>query len=259
MFQRAIRRIDLDQTINAAIDRMRELADAELMKELKPKRVMFAHVARMAQAFASPVRVEIIDLLVQAPRSVEGLAGAMEQSRANASQHLQALRGAGLVTTRRDGKNIIYGLSDDVVLVVYEFLSLAADRLLAEAALSRQALYVAADPLAPVSVDELPNLLDRESALLLDVRPALEYQHDHIPRALSFPVQDLPKKVSRLPRGRPIIAYCRGPHCTYAYEAVETIRAAGRQARRLAGGYLGWRVCQLTRTAAQSICSTPTV
>lgn len=215
--------------------------------ENSPKRLMFAHVARLAQAFASPVRVEIVDLLVQAPRSVDALAEVMGQSCANVSQHLQALRGAGLVVSRRQGKHVVYALSDDIILLVYQYLSEAADRLVAEALATRRTYYAERDPLPPVTVPELSSVLRDDRALLVDVRPAVEYRFDHIGSAVSMPVYDMAKRISDLPVDRLVVAYCRGPHCTYAYEAVGMLRKSGREARRLAGGYLGWKAYQLDK------------
>ena len=206
---------------------------------------MFNHVARLAQALASPVRVEIVDLLVQCPRSVDTLASELEQSLANASQHLQVMKAAGLVLARRDGNRADYSLADDIVLALYAELSLAVDRLSDHAKATRAAHYSGADREPAVSVDELPAWLEREQAILVDVRPEAEYCHAHLPGAVNCPIADL--RSGLLPAfGQPaMLTYCRGPHCTYSFEAVGRLREYGIKARRLDGGFLGWRLSQL--------------
>lgn len=217
----------------------------------KPKRIMFGHVTRLAHALASPVRVEIVDLLVQAPRSADDLAGLTEQSRANISQHLQVLRAAGVIVSRRAGRNVISDVVEDVVPALYQTMSWATDLLVPEATLARQRHYLSLDPEVPVELADLAHVL-AEGSILVDVRPEEEYRHAHIADAISLPVYGLAERLPTLPGGMPIVAYCRGPHCTYAYEAVDLLRRSGRQARRLKGGYLGWRVAERARSSPTS-------
>lgn len=202
---------------------------------------MFSHVARLAHALASPVRVEIVDLLVQAPRSADDLASLTEQSRANISQHLQVLRAAGVIVSRRAGRNVISDVDEEVIPVLYQTMSWATDLLVPEATLTRQRHYLPLDPESPVALEDLARVLE-DGSILVDVRPEEEYRHAHIAGAISMPVYGLAECLPALPGGKPIVAYCRGPQCTYAYEAVDLLRRSGREARRLKGGYLGWRV-----------------
>lgn len=218
----------------------------------KPKRIMFGHVARLAHAFSSPVRVEIVDLLVQAPRSADDLARLTEQSRANISQHLQVLRAAGAIVSRREGRNVISDVVENVIPALYQTMSWATDLLVPEATLTRQRHYMSLDPEPPVAIEDLARVLE-EGSILIDVRPEEEYRHAHIGGAISLPVYDLADRLPTLPEETPYLAYCRGPQCTYAYEAVDLLRRRGRRARRLKGGYLGWRVATGAGTAPESV------
>ncbi len=220
----------------------------------KAKREMFAHVAALGRAFANPVRVEIVDLLVQAPRNVEALATLTGQSHANMSQHLQHLRAAGVVRATRDGKAQIYALADDVLSLVYLYLSAAADRVLAAAQRTRAERYAPLDPEPPVPLAQLPQRLRDGAALLVDVRPAAEFAHLHIPGAVSAPVDELAARLATLPRDRDLITYCRGPHCTYAYEALDVMRGEGLRAHRLEGGFLAWRTCEIEKRRRTLAC-----
>lgn len=221
---------------------------------IKAKRLMFAHVADLAKAFAHPVRVEIIDLLCQAPRNVEALATLTGQSHANVSQHLQQLRAAGVARATRDGKAQVYALADDMLAPIYLHLSAAADQVLAEAHRTRAERYAPLDPEPPVPLAELADRLADGATLLIDVRPAAEYDYRHIPGAISAPVGDLADRLGALPRDREVITYCRGPHCTYAYEAVGMLREDGLRAKRLEGGFLAWRACQIERRQPAMVC-----
>jgi rhodanese-related sulfurtransferase len=221
---------------------------------MKPKRRMFAHVAVLAKVFASPVRVEIVDLLAQAPRNVEALAALTGQSIANVSQHLQLMRAAGVATSVKFGKTVIYALADDMLASLYLTLSVATDRLVAEARRTRQEHYAVRDPEPALPLSALPAALSAPGALLLDVRPAEEYAAGHIPGAVSLPVATLEAGLVAVPPADQFIAYCRGPHCTYAYDAVARLREAGRSARRLEGGFLTWRACQFARRLHEIEC-----
>lgn len=220
----------------------------------KPKREMFAHVAVLARAFANPVRVELVDLLAQAPRNVEALAALTGQSHANVSQHLQSLRSAGVVRATREGKAQVYALADEILAPVYLYLSAAADRVLAEALRTRATRYAPLDPEPPLPLAHLQARLQDGATLLVDVRPAAEYAHLHIPSAVSAPVDELSSRLADLPRDGELIAYCRGPHCTYAYEAVGAMRAGGLRARRLEGGFLAWRSCEIDKRVRAAAC-----
>ena len=201
----------------------------------------------MGKAFASPVRLELLDLLAQASRSVEELAGASGQSTANTSQHLKALRAAGMVTRTREGTRVRYAIAGDDAL--RPWLALRDASLVQLAEVERAARdYLGADVEA-IDRDELRERLARGDVLVLDVRPAEEYAAGHIDGARSIPLDELEERLAELPADREIVAYCRGPFCAYAHEAVRRLRRAGMQARRLEDGWPEWRLATETRAA----------
>ncbi|HEV8680182.1 MAG TPA: metalloregulator ArsR/SmtB family transcription factor [Stellaceae bacterium] len=202
---------------------------------------MFGYLAEAAGVLASPSRIELIDLLAQGERSVEELSDASRLSVANASQHLQQLRQAGVVSRRRRGRQILYDLADERVLDLMAILRGMAEANDAAAQRTVDRWYHARDPMAPVTRDELAERLQRRSMRLIDVRPEIEYRAAHIPGAISVPVMALPERLAALPKRPEIVAYCRGPYCVMAYKAVEILRPAGFRARRLDGGFLEWR------------------
>ena len=194
----------------------------------------------MGRGFASPVRLELLDLLAQGPRTVDGLARASGQSTANTSQHLQALHGAGLVTRRREGNKIRYALAGSDILALWLALRDAAATNLAE--VERAAREYLGDGVDAVGREELLGKLRRGEALLIDVRPADEYAAGHIQEARSVPITELEQRLDELSADREIIAYCRGPFCAYAHQAVRTLIHAGRRARRLQEGWPEWAI-----------------
>jgi rhodanese-related sulfurtransferase len=206
----------------------------------RPKEALFEAIAVMGKAFASPRRLELIDLLAQGPRSVDELASASGQSNANASQHLQALHAAGLVTRRRDGLRVRYALAGDDVLALWLSLREASAARLAE--VQRAARDYLGDEVEAIGRDELMARLARGDVVLVDVRPAEEFEAGHIDGAQSIPIAELRQRLEDLPSDREIVAYCRGPFCAYAHEAVRTLRAEGRAARRLEDGWPEWRL-----------------
>jgi len=202
---------------------------------------MFSYLAETAGVLASASRIELVDLLTQGERSVEELSEASHLSVANASQHLQLLRRAGVVSRRRKGRRILYALTDERVLDLMATLRrmaetnhVAAERVIKHAYLER-------DALAPVTREELIERLHRRSVTLIDVRPEIEYRAAHIPGAISVPVVTLPERFGGLRKRPQIVAYCRGPYCVMAYKAVEILRPNGYRARRLDGGFMEWR------------------
>jgi rhodanese-related sulfurtransferase len=205
------------------------------------RREMFGYLAETAGVLASPSRIELIDLLAQGERSVEGLAEASRLSVANTSQHLQQLRRAGIVGRRRQGRQILYDLGDERVLDLMAILRGMAEANHAAAQRTVDQWYHARDKLAPVTRDELTGRLRRGAVRLIDVRPEIEYRAAHIPGALSVPITALPERLDALPKRPEIVAYCRGPYCVMAYKAVEILRPAGYRARRLEGGFMEWR------------------
>ena len=212
------------------------------MSSRHSKDALFEAIAVMGKAFASPRRLELIDLLAQGPRSVEELARASGQSTANASQHLQALHASGVVTRERDGTRINYALAGDDVLELWIGLRDASATRLAE--VERAAHNYLGDDVEAISRDELLKRLRRNEVVLVDVRPAEEFGAGHIGGALSIPLDELDERLAELPADREIVAYCRGEFCAYASEAVRALRAAGRPARRLDGGWPEWRLAE---------------
>jgi rhodanese-related sulfurtransferase/DNA-binding HxlR family transcriptional regulator len=204
------------------------------------KDALFEAIALMGKGFASPVRLELLDLLAQAPRTVHELARASGQSNANASQHLQALQAAGLVSRRREGTSVRYALAGEDVLALWLALRNASAARLAE--VERAAREYLGEEVEAIGREELLARLSRGDAVLLDVRPAEEYAAGHIEGARSIPIDELERRLAELPEDREVIAYCRGPFCAYAHEAVRTLGRAGRRARRLEEGWPEWQL-----------------
>jgi rhodanese-related sulfurtransferase len=208
--------------------------------ERHAKDALFDAIATMGKAFASPVRLELVDLLAQAPRTVEELARASDQSVANASQHLQALHAAGMVTRTREGTRVRYALASDEVLRLWLALREASALRLAE--VERAAREYLGGDVEAIGRDELVKRIARGDVVLVDVRPPEEYAAGHIEGARSVPLDELERRLAELPSDREIVAYCRGPFCAYAHEAVRRLRAEGRSARRLKDGWPEWRL-----------------
>ena len=204
------------------------------------KQRLYPQFARVGQALASEKRLELLDLLAQAPRHVEALAEETEMSLANVSQHLQNLRRARLVETDRDGTKILYRLADEGVLRLWLALRSVAESRLAEVAqITREYAVEGADE-RELPREELERLVERGEIYLIDVRPAIEYAHGHLPGAVSLPVDELPARLEELPTDRRIAAYCRGAYCLFADEAVSLLRRHGFDAHRLEGGWPEW-------------------
>jgi rhodanese-related sulfurtransferase/DNA-binding transcriptional ArsR family regulator len=211
------------------------------MADRHAKDALFDAFAEMAKALASGRRAEIVDVLAQGERSVEELASEISQSVANTSHHLRALARAGLVTTRRDGNRIFYALASERVAELWSALrDAAADHVagldrLATAYLGKR------DGVEVVDRGELAARLRRGEVIVLDVRPGSEYQAGHIPGARSVPVAELRRHLRVLPKDAEVVAYCRGPYCIYADEAVRVLQKRGFQARRLEDGFPEWK------------------
>src|ERR671919_1192844 len=212
------------------------------MDTVSPKDALFDAIALMGKAFASPRRLELIDLLAQGSRSVDELAGASGQSNANTSQHLQALHAAGLVVRRRDGLRVRYALAGDDVLTLWLSLRAVSATRLAE--VQRAAHEYLGDEVETIGREELVARMARGDVVLVDVRPAEEFEAGHIEGARSIPIEELKRRLDELPGDREVVAYCRGPFCAYAHEAVRTLRAEGRSARRLEEGWPEWRLAK---------------
>jgi rhodanese-related sulfurtransferase len=196
------------------------------------KNAAYAHLAEVGKALSSPARLEILELLAQAPRTVEVLAGEIEQSVANTSHHLQALKRAQLVTSERRGLHVVYSLAGaDVAALVVQLQAVAAEHLAGLEKLTR-AFFADPEGLEAVDRDTLLERLRASDVVLLDVRPEHEFEARHLPGALSIPLGSLEARLEDLPRDRTIVAYCRGPFCTLSAEAARRLRALGFDARR---------------------------
>ena len=208
------------------------------MEHRNRKTALFEAISLMGKAFASPVRLELLDLLAQAPRSVEELAQASGQSTANTSQHLQALHAAGLVEREREGNRVRYSLAEEALRLWLALRDVSAAQL---AEVERAARDYLGEEVEAIGRDELRTRLARGEVVLVDVRPTEEFEAGHIDGASSIPLDELERRIAEVPEGREVIAYCRGPFCAYAHDAVRALRASGRAARRLEDGVHEWR------------------
>ena len=206
-----------------------------------PKQAILAEFAGVARAIGHAHRLELLEHLGQGERSVEALADRVGLSFANASQHLQQLRRAGLVANRREGKFVQYRLADDGVVGLLTALRQQAERNLAEVDRIRRSYYAERDSLEPVSRQELLDRVGAGLVTVLDVCSADEFAHRHLPSAVNIPLGELQHRLAELDPDREVIAYCRGAYCIFAFEAVAALRAGGRPARRLVDGFPEWK------------------
>jgi len=210
-----------------------------------PKQALFAEFAQVARALGHPHRLELLEHLAQGERGVEALAERVGLQIANASQHLQQLRRAGLVASRRDKKFVRYRLADETVLMLLGSLREVARRNLAEVDRIVRGYFADRDSMEPISRTEL---LERSRAGLvtvLDVRPGDEFVLGHLPGAMNIPLSELEARLADLNPAQEIIAYCRGPYCVLSFEAVAALRARGFKARRLEDGFPEWKAAGL--------------
>jgi rhodanese-related sulfurtransferase len=205
------------------------------------KAALFDAQASVAQALGSGRRAEIVDVLAQGERSVEELAGEISQSVANTSQHLQVLARSGLVRSRREGTRIIYRLASDRVAELWAAVRDVAVRHVAEVSVLADEYLGERDAVEQLSAEELAFRLERGDVVVLDVRPETEFRAGHIAGARSVPVDELDAVVGELPKRHEVVAYCRGPYCVYADDAVRLLRGRGLKARRLDVGYPEWQ------------------
>jgi rhodanese-related sulfurtransferase len=219
------------------------------MGDRAAKTALFDAFARAAKALASGRRIELLDVLANGERTVEALAGEVGLTVANTSQHLQILRQAGLVASRREGTSVHYRLAGPEVFELWRTLRTLAASRLAEVERLTAAYLGARDELEPVTREELARRLqDGDNLVVLDVRPAAEYAAGHLPGAVSIPVAELRRRLAELPADREVVAYCRGPYCAFAHEAVVLLREAGVSARRLEDGLPEWQAAGLAVT-----------
>jgi rhodanese-related sulfurtransferase/DNA-binding transcriptional ArsR family regulator len=205
------------------------------------KNTVYGQLALVGKAVSSPKRLELLDLLAQAPRTVEALAKETGQTIANASQHLKVLRSARLVESEKKGLYVTYRVAEPEVSNFCRALRLLAESRLAELDRVLQLYVKDRSRMEPVDRKELLERVSRGEVTVIDVRPSEEYAAGHIAGALSIPLRELEGRLQELPSDREIVAYCRGPYCLFAVEAVERLRAHGYRASRLEDGILDWR------------------
>jgi rhodanese-related sulfurtransferase/predicted transcriptional regulator len=223
-----------------------------IMGDRKAKDALYDTLAEAAKALANGRRAELVDVLAQGERQVEDLAGEIGQSIANTSQHLQRLLRAGLVTSRRDGNRILYSLASPTVLRLWQTLRETSAQHVEELDRVAGAYLGNREELSSITRDELRKRLRAGDVVVLDVRPSPEYAAGHIRGALSIPSAELRSRLAELPDGATVVAYCRGPYCVYADDAVRTLQADGREALRLEDGYPEWVASRLPVTAGSS-------
>src|SRR5215471_17583377 len=215
------------------------------MKRQNPKQALFAQFASVAKTLGHAYRLELLEQVAQGERSVEILAQRTGLSVANASQHLQHLRRAGLVAAERNGKFVHYRLADDAVLDLVAALHRVAERNVAEVGRVLQSYFYDRDSLEPVSRAELVQRSRDGAVTILDVRPEDEFALGHLPGALNIPLRELEARLGEIDPKQEVVAYCRGPYCVLSFEAVAALRARGFKARRLEDGLPEWRVAGL--------------
>lgn len=204
-----------------------------------------------AKASSSPRRLELLELLGQAPRTVEALAEQTAMSIANTSQHLQVLRAAGLVRSEKEGLYVTYRLASAAVVDLLAALRRVAEEHVDDLAEAKRALLLEADDLTPVSGKELLQRARSGEVVLLDVRPQEEFAAAHLPHALSVPIDELARRLDELPKTTELVAYCRGPYCVYAAQAVRLLRRRGFNASRLEDGVREWQARRLPLVASK--------
>lgn len=214
-----------------------------MSRRMKDK--LYEQFARIGKAIASPRRLELLEILAQGEQTVETLARKVAQPIANTSHHLQALREARLVEARKEGLYVFYRLTDDKVFELSRLIRQLAEKHLAEMDRIVATFLRAPDRMETVSREELLMRARAGTVLVLDVRPADEYHAGHIQGAISIPLDQLEQRIGEIPDNKDVVAYCRGPYCVMAHQAVETLRRYGRFARRLLEGFPEWRAAKL--------------
>jgi rhodanese-related sulfurtransferase/biotin operon repressor len=211
------------------------------MSAHSPKREVFEQLARIGSALSSGVRLELLELLAQGERSVDQLAALTGATVANASQHLQKLKQAGLILARKQGQFVFYRIAGDDVIGLLSAMSRVGEAHVAEIERIVRMYFFSKDDFEPVPPSELLDRARRGLVTVLDVRPPEEFASGHVPGALNIPVEQLARRLRDLPKGREVIAYCRGPFCLMSFEAVQLLRKKGIKARRLQDGMPEWR------------------
>ncbi|MEW5721616.1 MAG: metalloregulator ArsR/SmtB family transcription factor [Thermodesulfobacteriota bacterium] len=216
-----------------------------MVTEMNPNRRfkddIYEQFARIGKAVSSPKRLELLDLICQGARTVEVLAQESSLTVANTSRHLHVLRGAGLIEGRKEGTYVVYQIADPAVCEFFRSMRLLAEKRLADIEQITRRFLEGHEGLEPVDREELIERVRCRSVTVIDVRPVEEYQAGHIPGAISVPLKELELRLAELPKDEEIVAYCRGPYCVLAVQAVETLRAKGYRAVRLEDGVQDWR------------------
>lgn len=206
------------------------------------KHDLFAQFARVGKALGSGNRLELLEFLAQGERSVEELSKVCGLTVANTSQHLQHLRQAGLVSSRKQGLKVYYTLSGDDIIPLLDALRVVAERHVAEVDRLVSTYLTVKDQLEPIPREELMKRIKDDLVTVIDVRPQEEYSAGHVPKAINVPLKTLPERLKEIDKGQEVVAYCRGPHCILAFDAVAKLRDSGIQARRLEDGFPEWKV-----------------
>jgi rhodanese-related sulfurtransferase/predicted transcriptional regulator len=209
------------------------------------KQSLYQSLAKVAQALANANRLQLLEFIAQGERSVEELATMAGLSIANASQHLQGLRQAGLVVPRKDGQRVFYSIAGKEVVRLYSALRFAGEVHAAEVEKLVRDFIGHRDELEPVRAEELLARAKKGLVTVLDVRPAEEFAAGHLPGALNVPIDKLESNLAKLPKSREVVAYCRGPYCLMSFEAVSKLRKRGWKARRLQDGFPEWKAAGL--------------
>ena len=210
------------------------------------KDAIYEQFSRIGKAVSSPKRLELLDLLCQGEKTVETLSQETGLTVANTSQHLQTLRTARLIEAEKEGLYVKYRLADQVVCEFFRSMRVLAENRLAEVEIIKRRFLEGREDMEPVNRNDLLKRVIEAAVTVLDVRPVEEYRAGHIPGALSVPLGQLKKLLSKLPRDQEIVAYCRGPYCVLAVQAVEMLRKQGFKAIRLEDGIQDWRAMGLT-------------
>ncbi len=206
---------------------------------------LYMQFARISKALASPNRIEMMELLAQRERTVESIANDLGLTVGNASAHLQVLREARLVEARKEGLFVHYRVADDVVLHLLEALRKVAESRLAEVDRLVASYFGDRANMDAISFDELRARLRDDTVILVDVRPALEYAAGHIAGAISIPYDEIESRLREIPKNKEVVAYCRGPYCVFAHQAVAALIQKRRKARRLKAGFPEWKIARL--------------
>jgi len=209
------------------------------------KDALYQSIAKLAQALASGNRLQLLEFIAQGERSVEDLASMTGLTMANASQHLQALKQAGLVVARKEGLRVYYALAGDDIALLHQVLRRVAEARVAEVDRLVRDFVGHRDELEPVPAAELLQLAKKGLVTVIDVRPPEEYAAGHVPGAINVPLDRLAGQLGKLPKRREVVAYCRGPYCLLSFDAVAALRKRGIKARRLVEGFPEWRAAGL--------------